>query len=56
MKAYFGGSVRTTVVLVIAAGVAGLQVALNWCVCKGALPIPGVKNARQAEECAGALG
>lgn len=33
-----------------------LQVALNWCVSKGALPIPGVKNARQAEECAGALG
>uniref|UniRef100_A0A7S3VNR4 NADP-dependent oxidoreductase domain-containing protein n=1 Tax=Dunaliella tertiolecta TaxID=3047 RepID=A0A7S3VNR4_DUNTE len=32
------------------------QVALNWCICKGALPIPGVKNARQAEECAGALG
>eukprot|EP00898_Chlorokybus_atmophyticus_P001401 jgi/Chlat1/2261/Chrsp17S02571 len=32
------------------------QVALNWVVCKGALPIPGVKNERQARECAGALG
>ena len=32
------------------------QVALNWIICKGALPIPGVKNARQAEEVAGALG
>lgn len=26
------------------------QVALNWVICKGALPIPGAKNARQAEE------
>ncbi len=32
------------------------QVAINWCMCKGALPIPGVKNARQATEAAGALG
>ena len=32
------------------------QVALNWCICKGTLPIPGAKNARQAEENAGALG
>jgi aryl-alcohol dehydrogenase-like predicted oxidoreductase len=32
------------------------QVALNWVICKGALPIPGAKNARQAEENAGALG
>lgn len=32
------------------------QVALNWALCKGALPIPGAKNARQAEENAGALG
>ena len=32
------------------------QVALNWCICKGALPIPGAKNAEQAEENAGALG
>ena len=32
------------------------QVALNWCICKGALPIPGAKNAAQAEENAGALG
>lgn len=26
------------------------QVALNWLICKGALPIPGAKNAIQAEE------
>lgn len=32
------------------------QVALNWCICKGALPIPGAKNATQAQQNAGALG
>ena len=32
------------------------QVALNWLMCKGALPIPGVKTAWQAQENAGALG
>jgi aryl-alcohol dehydrogenase-like predicted oxidoreductase len=32
------------------------QVALNWLICKGALPIPGAKNAQQAEQNAGALG
>jgi aryl-alcohol dehydrogenase-like predicted oxidoreductase len=32
------------------------QVALNWLLCKGALPIPGVKTAAQARENAGALG
>ena len=32
------------------------QIALNWAICKGALPIPGAKNARQAQENAGALG
>jgi aryl-alcohol dehydrogenase-like predicted oxidoreductase len=32
------------------------QVALNWCICKGTMPIPGAKNATQAEENAGALG
>lgn len=32
------------------------QIALNWTMCKGALPIPGVKNAKQAKEVAGALG
>jgi aryl-alcohol dehydrogenase-like predicted oxidoreductase len=25
------------------------QVALNWCICKGTLPIPGAKNVRQAQ-------
>jgi len=32
------------------------QVALNWVICKGALPIPGAKNAKQAEENAGGAG
>jgi aryl-alcohol dehydrogenase-like predicted oxidoreductase len=32
------------------------QVALNWLICKGTLPIPGAKNARQAIENAQALG
>ena len=31
------------------------QVALNWVICKGALPIPGVKTLGQAEQNAGAL-
>jgi aryl-alcohol dehydrogenase-like predicted oxidoreductase len=31
------------------------QVALRWCIQKGALPIPGAKNAQQAESNAGAL-
>ena len=29
------------------------QVAINWTICKGAIPIPGAKNARQAKEAAG---
>ena len=33
-----------------------VQVALNWCIAKGTLPIPGAKNQRQAQENAGALG
>ena len=32
------------------------QVALNWVICKGAVPIPGAKNRQQAEQNAGALG
>jgi len=32
------------------------QVALNWTLCKGTIPIPGVKRKRQAEENLGALG
>jgi aryl-alcohol dehydrogenase-like predicted oxidoreductase len=32
------------------------QVALNWLICKGAVPIPGAKNAQQARSNAGALG
>jgi aryl-alcohol dehydrogenase-like predicted oxidoreductase len=32
------------------------QVALNWIIAKGAVPIPGAKSAAQAQENAGALG
>jgi diketogulonate reductase-like aldo/keto reductase len=32
------------------------QVALNWVIAKGAVPIPGAKSKQQAEENAGALG
>jgi aryl-alcohol dehydrogenase-like predicted oxidoreductase len=32
------------------------QVALNWTMCKGALPIPGAKSAKQMQMNAGALG
>ena len=32
------------------------QVALNWCLCKGFIPIPGAKTLAQAQENTGALG
>ncbi|MBW4608403.1 MAG: aldo/keto reductase [Hassallia sp. WJT32-NPBG1] len=32
------------------------QVALNWCICKGSIPIPGAKSVEQARENIGALG
>lgn len=32
------------------------QVAINWCICKGTIPIPGVKTVEQAEDNLGALG
>lgn len=32
------------------------QVALNWVLCKGVVPIPGAKNARQAQGNIGAIG
>jgi aryl-alcohol dehydrogenase-like predicted oxidoreductase len=32
------------------------QVALNWVMCKNALPIPGAKNSQQANQNAGAIG
>jgi aryl-alcohol dehydrogenase-like predicted oxidoreductase len=32
------------------------QIALNWLIVKGAIPIPGAKNAQQAQDNAGALG
>ncbi len=37
-------------------GKSNAQIALNWVMCKGALPIPGAKNADQALQNAGALG
>jgi aryl-alcohol dehydrogenase-like predicted oxidoreductase len=37
-------------------GKSNSQVALNWLICKGTLPIPGAKNAAQAQHNAGALG
>ena len=37
-------------------GKSNTQIALNWVICKGALPIPGAKTAPQALENAGALG
>lgn len=32
------------------------QVAINWAVCKGTVPIPGARNLKQAEENLGAVG
>ena len=32
------------------------QVALNWCICKGAIPIPGAKTVEQARQNIGSLG
>ena len=37
-------------------GKSNSQVALNWTIQKGTLPIPGAKNVKQAQENAGALG
>ena len=37
-------------------GKSNVQIALNWAICKGTLPIPGAKNAEQAQENAGGLG
>ena len=37
-------------------GKSNAQVALNWTICKGTLPIPGAKNESQAQQNAGALG
>ena len=37
-------------------GKSNAQVALNWTICKGTLPIPGAKNDAQAVQNAGALG
>ncbi|MGM3308676.1 aldo/keto reductase [Anabaena sp. WFMT] len=32
------------------------QVAINWCICKGTIPIPGAKNLEQAQQNLGTLG
>jgi len=38
------------------AGKTPAQVAINWVICKGAIPIPGAKNLNQAEQNLGAMG
>jgi aryl-alcohol dehydrogenase-like predicted oxidoreductase len=40
----------------VAYGKSPAQVALNWTICKGTVPIPGAKNARQAADNLGAMG
>jgi aryl-alcohol dehydrogenase-like predicted oxidoreductase len=37
-------------------GKSASQVAINWVICKGAIPIPGGKNANQVEQNIGAIG
>ena len=37
-------------------GVTPAQVAVNYCMTKGTVPIPGAKDARQAEAVVGCLG
>jgi aryl-alcohol dehydrogenase-like predicted oxidoreductase len=37
-------------------GKSNVQIALNWVICKGALPIPGAKNAEQTQQNAASLG
>lgn len=37
-------------------GKVAAQVAINWCICKGTLPIPGAKNVAQAQLNAGSIG
>ncbi|KAJ4803506.1 NAD(P)-linked oxidoreductase superfamily protein [Rhynchospora pubera] len=32
------------------------QVAINWCICKGTIPIPGIKSVKHVEENLGSLG
>ncbi|KNA02723.1 hypothetical protein SOVF_215980, partial [Spinacia oleracea] len=32
------------------------QIAINWCISKGTIPIPGVKTIKQTQENLGALG
>jgi pyridoxine 4-dehydrogenase len=37
-------------------GKSAAQVAINWTICKGTLPIPGAKNAQQVAHNAGSVG
>ena len=52
--AHFLSSIRDLINVLIRIGTdhgrSSVQVALNWVLCKGAIPIVGVKNRRQAEE------
>lgn len=33
-----------------------VQIAINWCICQGTIPIPGAKNVAQMQSNLGALG
>ena len=33
-----------------------VQIAINWCICQGTIPIPGAKNLAQMQSNLGALG
>ena len=33
-----------------------MQVAINWCMCKGCIPIPGVKSLAMVRDNVGAVG
>ncbi|KAG2299253.1 hypothetical protein Bca52824_035725 [Brassica carinata] len=37
-------------------GLEPLLVAINWCICKGTVPIPGIKSVRHVEDNLGAMG
>ncbi|EOD08714.1 hypothetical protein EMIHUDRAFT_419848 [Emiliania huxleyi CCMP1516] len=61
-KAFFNGQPETAAGLVDAVaktaekhGATPSQVAINWCVAKGTIPIPGARNLRQLKDNLGAL-
>lgn len=54
-KAQIPGLLQALSEIASSVGATPAQVALRWCIQKGTLPIPGAKNARQAESNAAAL-